>query len=159
MSVRLFGRTLSSCYSSTLLFLSAENSVDRGATDRTGTSQGGFAVFCCHPLWVFHLGLLFAFHTIVQIGHGHCLLRLVKTYIPRVGVHCTRQVYLVSQGLRAMLSAQRAGEFSERRGERWTTTRKPYYPRASAEQILSRLINGGIPFQNAAFQAIMQVFQ
>src|SRR5438270_10209263 len=87
------------------------------------------------------------------------LLKLVKIYIPRVGVCSTRQVYFVSHGLYTVLHLNGAGEFGKWCKERWTTTGKSYHAGTCTEQICSSLSDRGIAFQYPAFQTIMQVFQ
>ena len=87
-----------------LLFLGTENSVDRCATDGTGTPQGRFPVFRRDPLGIFHIGLLFTLDAIVLVGHSfYSLLILEKTYTPHNGANSTRQVHFVSLSLHLLL--------------------------------------------------------
>ena len=58
-----------------------------------------------------------------------------------------------------MLRVKRTGEFSKWRIERWPTARKPYCLCTCTEQVFFSPGDGGIAFQDAALQAVMQMFQ
>src|SRR2546423_8303454 len=91
-------------YDSGLLF-GTEDRIDRCAADRALTLKGRFTILHGHLLGVFHLSLRFAFDTIVQISHSKVasLRPLKKTYIPCIGMYCTRQVDIISLCLHVFL--------------------------------------------------------
>lgn len=88
-----------------LLLRGAEYRVDRCTTDGALALQGGFTVFHGDFLTVFHFGLSFTFHTIIQVCHGFLpptsLLEICDALSTRS--NGTRQIYFVSLRVQLLL--------------------------------------------------------
>src|ERR1051326_5608128 len=88
-----------------LLFVSAQNSIDCGAADNALALKCGLTIFHGDSLGVLHFRLFLAFYTVIQIGQ--CFhpptSKLEKCHIPILGMNSAGQKYLVSLSLHMLL--------------------------------------------------------